>query len=93
MLNSKGLFIADVYKKENEGQASVVIKLSPTKREWEVLSGNEDLLMIGTCAADSFLLGKVEKWSEPTVNVAFSRDGVPIAVQVIDGKKLKCKRV
>ena len=93
LLNSKGLFIADVYKKENEGQASVVIKLSPTKREWEVLNGNEDLLMIGTCAADSFLLGKVVKWSEPTVNVAFSRDGVPIAVQVIDGKKLKCKRV
>ena len=93
MLNREGLFIADVYKKENEGQGSVLMLLDPTQREWEFLRENGDLLMKGTCAADSFLIGKVVKWSEPTVNVAFSRDGVPITVEVIDSKQLKLKRV
>ena len=93
MLNQEGLFIADVYKKENEGQESVMMLLSPTRREWEVLSENGDLLMIGTCAADSYLIGKVVKWSEPTVNVSFSRDGVPIDVQVIHSKQLNLQRM
>ena len=58
-----------------------------------MLRENGDLLMIGTCAADSYLIGKVVKWSEPTVTVSFSRDGVPIDVQVIDSKQLKLQRM